>query len=498
MHVEAESDRLVGMVLGGAYQLVGRIGEGGMGAVYEAHHLRMKKRVAVKVINRTMARHPDALARFHREASVASRLGHPHLVNVLDFGTSSEGEPYLVMEYLDGEDLERRMRRAGPVPLRNAVQIVRQAASALAVVHAKGIVHRDLKPANIFLVQVPGEPDFVKVLDFGVSKIRAARTKLTDASTVVGTPEYMSPEQASGSGDEIDHRADQWALACIVWEMLAGRSPFSADHTDAVFYLLTHQPPPPLSKYAPDLPSAVEPVLLRALSKAAADRYASTREFARALETAALGSWTELTPMLFLQAKVAAGQPDEASMSDVGPALAATLTAPLIGEAAVPAVRTAARRRGSRFRATLAGLAMTGLIAAAILLLADARSGASGAKPTAQPTTASARLAQARPAVSPLAVGGQPTGEMTGEVIAAKQSWSPRPGKTKTKMLKLVAIAGPFDDTSPRSGSGSPKKATPVAGHSRSSARPSATRDEGSYRGEVTSRTNKRHIFEDL
>jgi tRNA A-37 threonylcarbamoyl transferase component Bud32 len=292
-----EPDRMVGLVLGGAYQLVGRVAEGGMGAVYEAHHLRMQKRVAVKVLPRSNTRHPDALERFQREAMIASRLGHPHLVNVIDFGTSEDNEPYLVMEFLEGEDLERRLGRANRMPLQTVVQIVRQAASAVAAVHAKGVVHRDLKPANIFLVQVPGEPDFVKVLDFGVSKIRAAHTKLTDASRTIGTPEYMSPEQAAGLRDEVDHRTDQWALACIVWEMLSGRAPFSADDTSAIFFQLTNLPPPSLSKSAPNLPAGIEPVLMRALSKNPADRYPSIRAFARTLETAVVGSWAEITPM---------------------------------------------------------------------------------------------------------------------------------------------------------------------------------------------------------
>ncbi|HEX7507396.1 MAG TPA: serine/threonine-protein kinase [Polyangia bacterium] len=292
-----ERDQLVGVELGGAYRLVGRIGDGGMGAVYEAHHLRLQKRVAVKVMKRESARHPEALERFRREAIVTSRLGHPNLVNVIDCGISEDGEPYLVMEFLEGEDLDHRIRRAGPVPLQTAVRIVHQVASAVAAVHAKGIVHRDLKPANIFLVQVPGEPDFVKVLDFGVSKIKAVQTKLTDASITVGTPDYMSPEQVAGSGDLVDHRTDQWALACIVWEMLAGQAPFCSDDPNALFYQLQNLPPPPLAQYASDLPAGIEPVLLRALSKRPVDRYGSVREFARALESAALGTWTEPTPL---------------------------------------------------------------------------------------------------------------------------------------------------------------------------------------------------------
>lgn len=370
MLAEAESDRLIGQVVGGAYELVGRIGEGGMGAVYEAHHLRLHKRVAVKVMSRAMARHPDALARFHREARIASRLGHPNLVNVHDFGTSDEGEPYLVMEHLEGEDLERRIRRAGSVPLANAVKIARQVASALAVVHAKGIVHRDLKPANIFLVQVPGEPDLVKVLDFGVSKIKAGGTKLTDAMTVLGTPEYMSPEQASGSGEDIDHRADQWALACIVWEMLAGRTPFTADHADAIIYQLTHLAPPPLAKFTLGLPPAVEPVLLRAMAKGAMDRYPTVKEFARALATAALGNSMELTPAPLSPTQIAHSRP--------------TLAAPMELESDVSAAPGSTGLPSHRRMAAFVGLAVMMAVTATGLLFADARSGGSTPKPAIQ------------------------------------------------------------------------------------------------------------------
>ena len=293
MPAEADADPLVGVVLGDAYQLVGRIGQGGMGAVYEAHHLRVRKRVAVKLLNRAMASKDEALTRFRREAVVASRLGHPNLVNILDFGSSADGQPYLVMEFLEGEDLDRRIHRSGAMPLPSAIRISRQVAAAVSAVHAKGIVHRDLKPANIFLVHVPGEPDFVKVLDFGVSKIRASQTKLTDASKTVGTPAYMSPEQAFGPSHAVDHRADQWALACIIWEMLSGHPPFSADDPDALFYQLRNLSPEPLSAYVPDLPPALEPVLLRALSKQPTDRFPSIRDFVRNLEAAALGSGSE-------------------------------------------------------------------------------------------------------------------------------------------------------------------------------------------------------------
>ena len=293
---EQRTAGLVGVVLEGAYRITRLLGEGGMGAVYEAVHLRLNKRVAVKLMSRELASNTEALARFHREAEVTSRLGHPHLVNVIDFGTAESGEPYLVMEYLDGEDLEHRIRRDGRLPLETAVEITKQVASALDAAHAEGVVHRDLKPANVYLVKVRGESDFVKVLDFGVSKIKAARTKLTRATAVIGTPDYMSPEQATGLVEEIDHRADQWALGCIVWEMLSGLAPFIADDMAALFYQVINMDPHPLARRAPGLPPEVEPVLRRALAKQAADRYPSIKDFSRAFEAAATGREREVTP----------------------------------------------------------------------------------------------------------------------------------------------------------------------------------------------------------
>jgi serine/threonine-protein kinase len=402
MFVEAPPDHMVGIVLGGAYQLVGCIGQGGMGVVYEAHHLRLHNRVAVKLMNRTNASHQEALIRFRREALLASRLGHPHLVNVSDFGTSEDGQPYLVMEFLEGEDLDHRIQRAGPVPLHSAVHIARQTASAVAAVHAKGIVHRDLKPANIFLVHVPGEPDFVKVLDFGVSKIRAARTKVTDASKAVGTPEYMSPEQVLRAGDEVDHRTDQWALACIVWEMLAGRLPFTADDPDVLFYKLRNLPPPPLAKYVADLPPAVESVLLRALSKRPADRYPSIREFARGLESAAFGPWAEIAPLesdpMVLEATIVDAFPGpsesllEAPADFEAPPELAGERGPLStpetdlvfsGQQAPrgTAERHWMRLRNTKIRAAFMVLAVTMAGALGGLLFASGRNGASAASP---------------------------------------------------------------------------------------------------------------------
>jgi serine/threonine-protein kinase len=247
----------------------------------------LNQRVAVKVMARELASNPEALARFRREAEITSRLRHPHLVTVMDFGTAPDGQPYLVMEHLEGLDLEHRIRQLGTLPLPAVVNITQQVASALGAAHDQGIVHRDLKPANVFLVEIPGEPDFVKILDFGISKIRAATTQLTKASAIIGTPNYMSPEQATGMLDEIDHRTDQWAVACIVWEMLSGRPPFASDDISAVFYQVIHLDPQPLRDRVPDLPPAVDAVLRRALSKTLTNRFPSVANFASALASAA-------------------------------------------------------------------------------------------------------------------------------------------------------------------------------------------------------------------
>jgi eukaryotic-like serine/threonine-protein kinase len=293
---EPRTDALVGSVLEGAYRITRLIGQGGMGAVYEAVQLRLNKRVAIKLMARDLAANHEALARFHREAEITSHLGHPHLVNVIDFGQAESGEPYLVMEYLDGEDLDHRLRRVGRMAIEATSHVVRQVASALNAAHDQGVVHRDLKPGNVFLLQIPGEPDFVKVLDFGISKMKAARTQLTNASAVMGTPNYMSPEQATGAVDEIDHCTDQWALACIAWEMLLGRGPFVADEVAALLYQIINLDPHPLAPRVPGLPPTVESVLRRALSKRPADRFPSMREFSRAFESAAFGRPADATP----------------------------------------------------------------------------------------------------------------------------------------------------------------------------------------------------------
>lgn len=306
-----------GTVLDGAYQLVRLLSEGGMARVYEAIQLRLQRRVAVKVLSGELADSPEALARFRREVKVTSQLAHPHVVQLLDFGTIGDARPYLVTEFLEGEDLERRLDRVQRMPLADALGLLRQIGSALVAVHARGIVHRDLKPANVLLLDVEGAPDFVKVIDFGISKIARSDTRLTGPSSVLGTPDYMSPEQASGRAAEVDHRTDQWALACIAWAMLVGRPPFCGpavpgdpavavtdfaregrpragaprgaqmSELDAVLGRIVNDDPPALAALAPELPRALEAVFRRALAKQPAKRFPTVTAFLRAFEGAA-------------------------------------------------------------------------------------------------------------------------------------------------------------------------------------------------------------------
>ena len=284
-------DLPVGTVLGDTYRISRVIGVGGMGAIYEAAHVSAGRRVAIKMMSRELAAHPEALARFRREVKVTTELAHPNIVDVFDFGAAPTGEPYLVMEFLEGEDLEQRLERDGRVPLLTAVQIINQVASALAVAHQEGVVHRDLKPGNVFLTQVEGDGVFVKVVDFGISKVlKAATTKLTMARAVVGTPEYMAPEQAAGRVDHVDHRSDQWALAVLAWHMLTGRLPFWKPEVSALLnQVIAEEPTPLVPELARAIPREVDKVIRRALSKRREDRFPTITAFARAFEAAAGG-----------------------------------------------------------------------------------------------------------------------------------------------------------------------------------------------------------------
>src|SRR5262245_13234879 len=217
---------MIGETLGG-YRITRKIGEGGMGVVYEAEHVMLGRRAAIKCLLLDLSRNAEACGRFFIEAQAAAMTNHPSLCDIYDRGHTESGSAYIIMEFLDGEDLGTVLRRENKLNVKMACQIGRQVASALGAVHAKGIIHRDLKPDNLFLVKMPGSPgNFrVKVLDFGIAKLTGPENKdlsvKTRTGSVLGTPSYMSPEQCRGHG-KVDPRSDIYSLGCIMHEMIVG------------------------------------------------------------------------------------------------------------------------------------------------------------------------------------------------------------------------------------------------------------------------------------
>ncbi|HKA89330.1 MAG TPA: serine/threonine-protein kinase [Haliangiales bacterium] len=282
---ERPADTLVGQKLAARYEILRKIGEGGMGAVYEARHLKIDKRVAVKVLLDKFIQKADVVARLEQEAKLASAIGHENIVDINDFGETDDGRTFVVMEFLEGESLAQQLQREGPLLPERAVGIARQVASALAAAHGKGIVHRDVKPENIFITR-RGERDFVKVVDFGISKamrppdLEEASPRLTQTGMVLGTPLYLSPEQARGE-EQLDHRIDIYALGVILYEMLTGEVPFQGANYLAIISQILSQEPKPLAQARPDLgiSPALEQVVRRAMHKDRDQRYRTMAEF---------------------------------------------------------------------------------------------------------------------------------------------------------------------------------------------------------------------------
>jgi serine/threonine protein kinase len=273
-----------GAIFDGKYRIERVVGRGAMAVVFEATHLKLDDHVAIKLLLPELAANAELVERFMREGRAATRIRSEHVVRVFDVGVA-DGHPYLVMEYLDGSDLDQLLAKDGPMPVALAVDYLLQACEAIAEAHARGIVHRDLKPANLFLTRRLDGSACVKVLDFGISKAAPGGipdTRTTEPAAVMGSPHYMSPEQMLSS-TRVDARADIWALGAILHELVVGSPAFTGETIAALSASVLRDAPPSLTALRTDVGSGVEAVVLRCLEKEPSRRYANVAELAFAL-----------------------------------------------------------------------------------------------------------------------------------------------------------------------------------------------------------------------
>jgi serine/threonine protein kinase len=280
LHMAAGSlgdvDPLVGIILGETYKVHRLIGEGGMARVYEARHLRLgDRRLAVKILHPEYARDPDVVQRFQREAESSSAINHPNVIDVFDVASTPDGRPYMVGEFLDGEELGEHLKKVGRLDMPTAVAITRQICRALNAAHLRGIVHRDMKPENVFMIARDGLPH-VKVLDFGISKAGNRQTHLTRTGMIMGTPSFMAPEQARG--DKVDSRADVYAVGAVLYALVTGRRPFDSDDPAAILtQVLTEEPVRP-RELLPEILPGLELVIQKSMTKDPRDRFQTMAE----------------------------------------------------------------------------------------------------------------------------------------------------------------------------------------------------------------------------
>jgi serine/threonine-protein kinase len=364
----------MGVVLSGRYLIERVIGEGGMGAVYQAQHTHMRKRLAIKVLHPEMSRLTEVVARFEREAMAAAHIEHPNVAAATDFGKLDDGSFFLVLEYVEGKSLREAIAE-GRLELGRALHVGRQIASALARAHALGIVHRDLKPENVMLVRRDEDPDFAKVLDFGIAKVpvgelageaKVPGQALTQLGMVYGTPEYMAPEQALGQ--PVDARADLYALGAMMFEMITGTRPF--DHESKVTLLGMHvtAPVPRMTERAPDanVPLEVDAIVSRLLAKEAAARYTDAKELIEAIDTitmqlAARGRISEPLPPL----SAFGPRASSAGVDGTGPRSAVASASPATGPTALAQPAVSSSRTSQQGIASLVGASLGNVLKSA-------------------------------------------------------------------------------------------------------------------------------------
>jgi hypothetical protein len=441
---------LIGSVVAERYHILKKLGEGGMGTVYLAEHVKMGRKAALKVMNPGMNQDPDAIARFNREAANASRLNHPNVCAIYDFGETPEGLIYLAMEFIEGESLTSLIEKNGTLAAPRAASIIHQAADALSLAHDYGIVHRDLKPDNIMISRNRDGSDLVKVVDFGIAKASSSDAqKVTKTGLVVGTPEYMSPEQLAG--DKLDGRSDIYSLGLVAFNCLTGKLPFPSNSAQEAMIMRLTDFPKTLAEIKPDMdwPVELQNVMDKALARDADERYLKAAEFGREMAKA-----VENMP-----ASVAAGE-GTMVMGAAG-ATAKTAAAP-----SVPPTRVAGPKGGTRPVETAGAAPVTTaatkssapmLVGAVVLVAAIGGGifflkgrGAKAADPAATTTTAP--------------VNSSPVNNQAGRVAATGAS---KGSTTKPELMSKPGAPGtqvpPATKGAPAAGGGAPSLEAEIA-----------------------------------
>jgi serine/threonine-protein kinase len=374
----------IGDLIADKYQVERVIGEGGMGVVVAARHLELDERVAIKFLLPEALTNAEAVARFAREARAAVKIKSEHVARTYDVGRLDTGAPYMVMEYLEGTDLAKRLRATGPLPIQQAVTFMLEACEALADAHAIGIIHRDLKPSNLYIVRKSDASESVKLLDFGISKVTSEvllghTPEITRTAAIMGSPSYMSPEQLTSTRD-VDVRSDIWSLGVTLFELLTGVQPFSANNLAELGAKVLAHPTPSLRSRRPEIPPELEAVVGQCLNKRPGDRYANVAELASAL--APFGSWRAwdsaeriarvLCVSVSTKTKMEVAAPSDALITTAAELLPATTDSDLVGTTSVSSEATAAALAKSTSRSRRNKVLISTVIAAAALIVVTA------------------------------------------------------------------------------------------------------------------------------